>query len=66
MFHKRFPELREHPERLLDIWQYFSPAQTLALLELIFGKQKDPIASDPDTALTNALIAAQKWISSGD
>ncbi|HPS32068.1 MAG TPA: glycoside hydrolase family 31 protein [Anaerolineaceae bacterium] len=66
MFSKRIADFLEHPKRLLEIWQYFSPAQTLAVLELIFGKQKDPIASDPDTALMDALNAAQKWIASRD
>jgi len=66
MFKQRLPEFLAHPNHLLEIWQYFSPAQTLALLELIFGKQKDPISSDPDTALTNALNAAQKWMASTD
>ncbi len=66
MFKQRLPEFLAHPNHLLEIWQFFSPAQTLALLELIFGKQKDPISSDPDTALTNALNAAQKWMASTD
>jgi hypothetical protein len=64
MFSQRLPDFLENPKRLLEIWQYFSPAQTLALLELIFGKQKDPISSDPDTALTDAMNIAQKWMAS--
>jgi hypothetical protein len=66
MFSRRLSEFLQHPAHLLEIWQYFSPAQTLALLELIFGKQKEPIPTDPEAALTNALGKAQKWMASRD
>ncbi|MBP7040824.1 MAG: DUF5110 domain-containing protein [Chloroflexi bacterium] len=62
MLKKRLPEFLEHPARLVEIWQYFSPAQTLAILELIFGRQPEPISSDVDTALADVLSAAQKWM----
>lgn len=66
MFNNRLPEFLEHPERLLEIWQYFTPAQTLAILEIIFGGQQDPISLDTETALVDAFNAAQKWMANRD